>query len=237
MNLLAMLKLQLYNPFYCPDELKEENDKRIELILNSKGTYTAEKAFIEYALHEPETIKIETEDKVKVKIFNKCHELKCDFKIYFTNGVVRYSESNSILHFMPRSKETREEYADRMRRFYYKQEHMMEENKIVLNINFLTNYTEKNGFTSQGRKRAYWRAVEDYTKTLQFKTLYDKLKNPRLSRNLNMTVSFNDVFILVKCGIRKVDYYMQSLLDRADCKHIEKIYEEQTTVKNSYRFG
>lgn len=232
-----MLKLTLYNPFHCPDECKEENQKKIEAILKSTATFLAEKAFIKYALSDPETIKIETEDFIKVKIKDKIHTLKCDFKLYFTNGVIGYSESNGIIHFIPRSTDRPKDYKNRLVKFTYKQRCMKSEGKNILNINFITNITGKEGFILPQREKAYKMAVTSYTASIPFKMAYNKLKNPHLKENINMTVSFNDVFIMRKCGVAFADQYMQSLLDTASFKYIERIYEEPKTVTNSYRFG
>ena len=231
-----MLKLTLYNPFHCPDECKEENQKKIEAILKSTATFLAERAFINYALSDPETIKIETEDSVEVKIKGKTHKLKCDFKLYFTNGVIGYSESNGIIHFIPRSTDRPKDYKNRLVKFTYKQRRMRSEGKNVLNVNFITNIIGKEGFILPQREKAYKRAVATYTDSIQFKMVYNKLKNPHLKENVNMTVSFDDVFIMKKCGVDFADQYMQSLLDTASFKYIERIYEESKTVTNSYRF-
>lgn len=228
-----MLKVELYNPFYCPIEHQDENNKQIEAILASKATY-AEKAFIRYALSDPETIKIKTEYPIKRQ--DRKRSLKCDFKLYFINGVEGYHESNGIDHFAIRKDESFENYRKRLIDFTDKQEQMREEGKNVLNINFITSYVDKNNNTPIARKNAYLKAVQFYTNTPQFKVIYDRLKNPRLNRNLNMTIAFDDVFAVTKCGDSRADRYTQSLLDNADVKYIEKMYETPKKVENSYRF-
>lgn len=180
---------------------------------DSSNASLGEKAFMQFALKQPEVYKVTTEEAITIcdsEGFN--HTCRCDFKIEFTNGLIRYVEFNGSHHFFGRTSMKLHEFQTMQYNFTKKQMQMLKDQQYVLNINMLISLNDESGWVDPIKKDLYLNAVNTYIYEEKFKLAFQYLQNPKLNKHINYNISLKDLIILRSSKIKFADNYMQSLI-------------------------
>lgn len=215
-----MKRVILYNNFYCPLPLVNTNIQNI-IDFDSSNASLGEKAFMQFILKQPEVYKVTTEESVTIyDSEGVSHTCRCDFKIEFTNGLIRYAEFNGSHHFFGRTNMKLHEFQTMQYNFTKKQFQMLKDQQYVLNINMLISLNDENGWVDPIKKELYLNAINTYTYEEKFKLAFQYLQNPKLNKHINYNISLKDLIILRSSNIKFADKYMQSLISFHSYKYI-----------------
>ena len=215
-----MKRVTLYNNFYCPLHLMNANIQNI-IDFDSSNASLGEKAFMQFALKQPEVYKVTTEEAITICDSEGSNRAcRCDFKIEFTNGLIRYVEFNGSHHFFGRTNMKLHNFQTMQYNFTKKQMQMLKDQQYVLNINMLISLNDESGWADPIKKDLYLNVVNTYIYEEKFKLAFQYLQNPKLNKHINYNISLKDLIILRSSKIKFADNYMQSLISFHSYKQI-----------------
>ena len=215
-----MKRVTLYNNFYCPLHLMNAN---IQNIIDFDSSYASlgEKTFMQFVLKQPEVYKVTTEEAITIYDSEGLdHTCRCDFKIEFINGLVRYVEFNGSHHFFGRTNMKLHDFQTMQYNFTKKQLQMLKNQQYVLNINMLISLNDENGWVDPIKKDLYSNAINTYIYEEKFKLAFQYLQNPKLNKHINYNISLKDLIILRSSKIQFAANYIQSLINFHSYKYI-----------------
>lgn len=201
-----MKRLLIYSYIHCPEEKREQNLDNIKSLKETASN--PEKIIVEILLNLSNLEYIETEYKIE--------NLKTDFRLHFTNGMIRRCEVNGSHHFYGRESQGQLKYTESWINFICKQNDALIKKEPCLNINCLV----KGSDDALGFQRDRWKkqlhTLSWLSESRKFRQALTKLTCTNINRNINVNI-IDDVLYPIKfTSCKSVDDYIKYMINTPD---------------------